>query len=601
MRRIRSAKRRIIVLPLVISLAVFMFSGCGAGSETSGTPEPSPAPASTPDQSPTPASTPDQTPQTGDSGNKKPKGPVYEPIGSSLAKAYSDYFLIGTIYTPNTLVDPEKSLVLDQFNCITPENIMKPEGMQPTEGYFSFALPDAMVKFAEENNLKVVGHTLVWHQQSGRFLGQTSDREKAIEQLCNHITTVVSNYKGRIMSWDVVNEAVKDGAPLPADGDWTKCLRETQWLRSIGPDYIEMAFRFAHEADPDAKLYYNDYNLNDKTKATVVHAMVKDLKEQGVPIHGIGMQGHYSTDISITSVENSIRMFSELGVEVSITELDVTVNNASGSLTREQEVRQAIVYAKLFKLFKEYKDDIVRVTFWGTVDNKSWRSDKFPCLFNRDYTPKEAYYAVLDPEKYLADHGVSGVTTEKAVKKAQAMYGTPSIDGEKEKLWDKCPEIQVNNAIMAWEGAKGVARVLWDENFVYCLVEVEDPVLNKDSANPYEHDSIEVFLDQNNGKTSFYEDDDGHYRVNFEGYETFGNIPKKEGFKSAAKITPNGYIVELAIPLVKPASEGMVMGFDVQINDSDDTGTRVSIMKFSDLTDNTWQSLENIADLELVK
>lgn len=591
------ANNKLIILFLIISLTLFVFSGCGADNQASGTPESSPTPASTPDPSATPVPTPDPSSQTGDSGNQK-KGPVYEPIGSSLAKAYSDYFLIGTIYTPNTLVDPEKSLVLDQFNCITPENIMKPEGMQPTEGYFAFALPDAMLKFAEESNIKVVGHTLVWHQQSGRFLGQTSDREKAIEQLRNHINTVVSNYKGRIISWDVVNEAVKDGAPLPADGDWTKCLRETQWLRSIGPDYIEMAFRFAHEADPDAKLYYNDYNLNDKTKATVVHAMVKDLKEQGVPIHGIGMQGHYSTDISITSVENSIRMFSELGVEVSITELDVTVNGASKSLTKEQEVRQAMVYARLFELFKQYKDNIVRVTFWGTVDSKSWRSDKFPCLFNRDYTPKEAYYAVLDPEKYLADHGVA---VEKVVKKTQAMYGTPKIDGVREALWDKCPEIQVNNAIMAWEGAKGVVRVLWDENFVYCLIEVEDPILNKDSANPYEHDSVEIFLDQNNGKTSFYEDDDGHYRVNFEGDETFGNIPEKEGFKSAAKVTPNGYLVEMAIPLVKPASEGMVMGFDAQINDSNDAGTRVSITKFSDLTDSTWQNLGSIADLELVK
>ena len=358
--RIRSSKSKIIVLSLVISLTAFMLSGCGADGQTSGTPQPSPAPASTPDPTPTPTS----TPESGDSGSKKPKGPVYEPTGSSLAEAYSDYFLIGTIYTPNTLIDPEKSLVLDQFNCITPENIMKPEGMQPSEGYFGFALPDTMLKFTEENNLKVVGHTLVWHQQSGRFLGQTSDREKAIEQLRNHITTVVSNYKGRIMVWDVVNEAVKDDWPLPPDGDWTKCLRETQWLRSIGPDYIEMAFRFAHEADPDAKLYYNDYNLNVNTKATVVNAMVKDLLEKGVPIHGIGMQGHYSTDVSISSVENSIKMFSQLGVEVSISELDVTVNNASGSLTREQEVRQAIVYAKLFKLFKEYKDAIVRVTFW---------------------------------------------------------------------------------------------------------------------------------------------------------------------------------------------------------------------------------------------
>lgn len=403
MQRGSFVRSRSLILFLIISLFVFMLSGCGADNQTSATPTPEPSTA------PTPTPTPEPSPETIDSGSNKPKGPVYEPIGSSLAEAYSDYFLIGTIYTPNTLVDPERSLVIEQFNCITPENIMKPESMQPSEGYFAFALPDAMLKFAEENNIKVVGHTLVWHQQSGRFLGQTSDREKAIEQLRNHIMTVVGNYKGRIMSWDVVNEAIKDDTPLPADGDWTKCLRETQWLRSIGPDYIEMAFRFAHEADPDAKLYYNDYNMNDETKANVVYAMVKDLKAKGVPIHGIGMQGHYDTNVSIASVEKSIKKFSELGVEVSITELDISINDASvsKSLTEEQEVRQAIVYAKLFQLFKQYKDNIVRVTFWGTVDSKSWRRDKFPLLFRNDYTPKEAYFAILDPEKYLAEHGAA--------------------------------------------------------------------------------------------------------------------------------------------------------------------------------------------------
>lgn len=585
----RSAKSKLFLLSLVMSLAVFLFSGCGADSQTSGTPDPSQSEAA-----------PVQSSETGEPDNESPAPPSYEPAGFSLCDAYSDYFLLGTIYTPNTLSDPQKSLVLDHFNCITPENLMKPEYMQPTEGNFHFDEADTMVQFAEDNNLKLVGHTLVWHQQSGNWLGQNVSREEAIEQLRSHITNIVGRYKGKVMSWDVVNEAIADGVSLPSDGDWTKCLRQTQWLKSIGPDYIAMAFQFAHEADPDAKLYYNDYNLNENRKAAIAYAMVKDLKAQGVPISGIGMQGHYSTDVSVGSVENSLKMFSELGVEVSITELDVTVNNAGGAkaLTEDQEVKQAIVYAKLFKLFKEYKDTIARVTFWGNIDSASWRSDRFPCLFNGDYTPKEAAYAVLDPEKYLADHGVS---VEKTVKKAQALYGTPKIDGVKEELWDKCPEIAVNNPIMAWEGAKGVVRVLWDESYVYCFFEVEDDVLNKDSENPYEHDSIEIFLDQNNGKTPYYEEDDGQYRVNFEGYETFDHLPDKSGFKSAAKRTANGYLVELAIPLVKPASEGMVMGFDAQVNDSNDKGVRQSIMKFSDLTDNTWSTLENIADLELKK
>lgn len=390
----RPVKVRLVILWLVISLPALIFPGCGEEAGIPQVEEPSHA-----------ASASESTPESEVSSGAGESFPSYESSIFSLADAYSDYFLLGTIYTPKTLSDPEKSLVLGNFNCITPENIMKPEYMQPTEGNFNFTESDTMMQFAGENNLKVVGHTLVWHQQSGDWLGRNVTREEAIEQLRNHITSIVSRYRGKVLSWDVVNEAVDDGKSLPADGDWTKCLRETQWLSSIGPDYIALAFTFAHEADPDAKLYYNDYNLNDSKKAEVVCAMVRDLKSQGVPIDGIGMQGHYTTNVSVASVERSLKMFSELGVEVSISELDVAVNDAAGakSLTREQEIRQAVTYAKLFKVFKKYSDLIKRVTFWGTVDSASWRSDRFPCLFNGDYTPKEAVYAVLDPEKYLSD------------------------------------------------------------------------------------------------------------------------------------------------------------------------------------------------------
>lgn len=390
----RPVKVRLVILWLVISLPALIIPGCGEEAGIPQVEEPSHA-----------ASASESTPESEVSSGAGESFPSYESSIFSLADAYSDYFLLGTIYTPKTLSDPEKSLVLGNFNCITPENIMKPEYMQPTEGNFNFTESNTMMQFAGENNLKVVGHTLVWHQQSGDWLGRNVTREEAIEQLRNHITSIVSRYRGKVLSWDVVNEAVDDGKSLPADGDWTKCLRETQWLSSIGPDYIALAFTFAHEADPDAKLYYNDYNLNDSKKAEVVCAMVRDLKSQGVPIDGIGMQGHYTTNVSVASVERSLKMFSELGVEVSISELDVAVNDAAGakSLTREQEIRQAVTYAKLFKVFKKYSDLIKRVTFWGTVDSASWRSDRFPCLFNGDYTPKEAVYAVLDPEKYLSD------------------------------------------------------------------------------------------------------------------------------------------------------------------------------------------------------
>ncbi len=522
------------------------------------------------------------------------------PTEFSLMDVYKDDFMLGTIYTDANRSGKDMELTLKHFNTITPENIMKPEYMQPQKGSFYYTESDAMMKFAQENSLNVIGHTLAWHQQTGNWLGQTTDRDEAIEQLRSHITNIVSNYKGKLVAWDVVNEAVEDNKTLPENGDWTTCLRKTQWLQSIGPDYIAMAFRFAREADPDLKLYYNDYNLDNKQKADVVHAMVKDLREQGVPIDGIGMQGHYTVSTSAGAVKSNIQLFASLGVEVSITELDVAVNgaNATTGLTKDQEIRQGVAYARLFKVFKECKDSITRVTFWGYLDSRSWRSDRFPCLFNADYTPKQAAYAVLDPEKYLSLHD----TTYKApVRAANAKYGTPTIDAEIDELWNSCTAEAVNVPVMAWEGAKGSVRMLWDEAFVYVLFEVTDSVLNKLSENVYEHDSIEIFLGQSNNKDVFYGTDDGQYRVNFEGEESFGTIPDKTGFQSAAKLIDGGYLVELAIPLVSPAKEGSKMGFDAQVNDSDASGARVSIMKFCDPSDNSYQSPEKWGELLLTK
>ena len=545
------------------------------------TPSPAPTPIMTPAPMPAPAA-------TGESW----------PADFSLKDAYKDYFLLGTIYTPASLAGEDKALTLKQFNVITPENILKPEDVQPTEGNFTFGDTDAMMQFARDNGIQVAGHTLAWYQQTPAWMG-LGGRDKAIAQLKNHIETVVGRYKGQMLSWDVVNEAVADDMALPADGDWTKCLRNTRWLASIGPDYIKMAFEFAHEADPTAKLYYNDYNLDVKSKADVVAAMVGDLRSQGVPIDGIGMQGHYNTDTSAKSVQYSLDLFKKLGVEASITELDVSVANAAATgLTQKQEIQQAVVYAQLFDLFKQYKGFIRRVTFWGYVDNKSWRSEYFPCLFNADFSPKQAAYAVLDPEKYLDLHKDM---LPAGPNMATAKYGTPVIDGEIDGIWADCPVSQVDIPNMAWEGAKGTVRLLWDDSFVYVLFEVQDPVLNNSSLNAYEQDSVEVFLDQKGDGGTSYGADDGQYRVSYTGRETFGAVPNAQGFKSAAKVTDGGYLVELAIPLVVKPADGMVMGFDAQVNDSDANGTRQSIMKFNDPTNNSYLSPEKWGRLKLVK
>jgi endo-1,4-beta-xylanase len=525
---------------------------------------------------------------------------AYEwPEDFSLFEAYKDDFLIGTIYT-DAARSEDKDLILKHFNVITPENLMKPQYMQPKEGNFNYKESDIMISFAEENDISVVGHTLAWHQQSGRWMGvNVGVRQEAIEQLKSHIMNVAGNYKGRIIAWDVVNEAINDGVTLPKDGDWTKCLRQTQWLNSIGPDYLAMAFTFAREADPDAKLYYNDYNLNNKSKADIVYAMVKDFQVQGIPIDGIGMQGHYDVDTSVGTVEYSLNRFSELGVEVSITELDIGVNGAAPTgLTKEQEIAQANKYAELFILLKDYSDIIERVTFWGYTDHKSWRSDRFPCLFNKDNSPKEAVYAVLEPEMYLFLNKTDSVL-EPGIAKAK--YGTPTIDAEVDDIWNSAEAVNVDKSITAWEGAKGTVKHLWDEKYVYALFEVSDTLLNRDSNNDYEQDSVEIFLDQYNDKTAYYDIDDGQYRVNYEGNSSFGSKPDTPGFTAKAKKTGDGYIVEMAIPLLEEPKEGTVMGFDAQINDSNEFGVRQSIAKFNDPTDNSWQSTELWGELLLEK
>ena len=510
--------------------------------------------------------------------------------GVSLKELYNDYFMIGTIYTETIDSGRDNALIKQHFNIMTPENLMKPEYMQRPQGTFNFGTSDHMMSIAERDGIKVVGHTLAWHSQSGDFLGILNKegnpvtREEAIEQLRDHIYNVAGRYTGQIHSWDVLNEAIRDSVALPENGDWTQCLRDTQWLRSIGPDYVAMAFRFAHEADPEALLYYNDYGLDSANKSEIVAAMVADLRSQGVPIHGIGMQGHYNTGTSLESVRNSLERFSQIeGIVVSVTELDVGVPNTNSMLSAKNEKKQALFYAKLFQIYKEYADLIERVTFWGYRDDTSWRKEECPLLFNRDLTPKEAFFALMDPDAYIA---AAEEEEEVTVRRASASQGTPEIDGKKDTVWlmSSIP-YNISTPLYAYQGATGTVRLLWDENCLYAMFEVKDSILNTDAVNKYEQDSIELFLDENNMKTDYYTTAAGHYRVNCKGELSFGTVPTEQGVKAVAVETANGYIIEMAIPLKYTPAAGMIFGFEAQINDSNDLGGRQSIMKFNDVTD----------------
>ncbi len=590
-------KKKIQVLLSVLG-AAFILAACNnsrsVDTDITPTSAEKPTISQSPDATSTPApeltATPLPTPTTIATPTPRP-----DITDVSLKEIYKDYFMLGTIYNPGIESGPDGELVTKHFNIITPENLMKPEYMQPKEGTFNFASSDRMMLVADVYGFKVVGHTLAWHNQSGTWLGrknaqgQPVTREEAIEQLKNHIYGVAGQYKGQIHSWDVLNEAINDGVKLPLDGDWTKCLRKTQWTDSIGSDYVAMAFQFAHEADPDALLYYNDYNLNNHDKAEIVAAMVTDLRSQGVPIHGIGMQGHYSTDTTISSVRSSLKMFSQIeGIVVSVTELDVGVPGSNHSLSSKNEKKQALFYAKLFSLYKEYSDLIERVTFWGYRDDTSWRSENCPMIFDKNLEAKEAFYALMDPEAYIA---AADQDPTPEPRMAEAYPGTPVIDGQKDPIWLKDARAYViDTPLFAWQGAKGTVRLLWDECYVYALFEIEDSVLNASSPNSYEQDSIEIFLDEENKKEDYYTDAAGQYRVNYKGELSFGTVPTERGVEAAASLTDKGYIVEIAIPLVRNAAQGMIFGFDAQINDSNAQGSRQSVMKFNDPTDNSYAS-----------
>ncbi|HLX71062.1 MAG TPA: endo-1,4-beta-xylanase [Verrucomicrobiae bacterium] len=336
-----------------------------------------------------------------------------------LNNAFAGKFLIGTAGdVPRGYSESELANIKANYNIITPENSMKPQPTHPEEDRYNWATPDAMVQWCASNHIKVWGHTLAWHAQTARWFfqgtnGEPVTREVAMERLKNHILTEVGRYKGRVYGWDVVNEAINDSG-----GGTTENLRNSSWLRAIGPDYITMAFKWAHEADPQALLFYNDYNIDSDTNLdlgsaqyTGKHAssmlLLKRLLKDGAPINGVGIQGHWHLYTSTPDVEKAIADYASLGLKVSISELDVTATGSNSGafpggggggepISAEAFQQQARVYAKLFDVFNRHANAMSRVTFWGISDRRSWRSGQRPLVFDAQLQPKPALFAILD-------------------------------------------------------------------------------------------------------------------------------------------------------------------------------------------------------------
>ena len=342
---------------------------------------------------------------------------------TELKDIFKSDFLIGVALNRRQFTEEDKRglpIIQAHFNSISPENQLKWQYVHPLAGKYDFTGADQFVSYGEKHQMVVIGHTLVWHRQTPDWVfrddaGKTVDRDTLLARMKDHIQTVVGRYKGRIKGWDVVNEAVE------ADGS----MRQSPWLKIIGKDYVAKAFEFAHEADPNAELYYNDFSLENAPKRAGAVRLIENLKKLGVPIAGIGLQGHNRLDWpSIAEQDATISTFAKLGLRVNITELDLDVlpvvsedigprlkltdelqaklNPFRSGLTTSVEAEQGKRYADLFNVYLKYRNVIDRVTFWGVTDGDSWLNNwpvrgrtNYPLLFDRKGEPKAAFAAVV--------------------------------------------------------------------------------------------------------------------------------------------------------------------------------------------------------------
>jgi endo-1,4-beta-xylanase len=341
----------------------------------------------------------------------------------TLKKAYEGKFYIGAaLNTPQIKGTDTASLAVikQHFNSIVAENCMKNQVIHPHQNQYNFELSDQFVAFGEQNNMFIIGHTLAWHSQVAPWFfvdeqGNKVSRDTLINRLKDHIYTIVGRYRGRVHGWDVVNEALDD----------REGIRKSPWTEIIGDDFIELAFKFAHEADPNAELYYNDYNLYDSRKRAECVKLVQNLQQKGIKIDAVGEQGHYGLGSpDIKEVEASILAFSQLGVKVMITELDITVLPFPGNLSAEVtmsyqndpsynpypsglpdsvQLQLTQRYTDLFKLFLTHDDKITRVTFWGVNDASNWKNNwpirgrtDYPMIFDRNNQPKPVVAEILN-------------------------------------------------------------------------------------------------------------------------------------------------------------------------------------------------------------
>ena len=665
---------------------------------------------------------------------------------TALQDAYADEFKIGCAVAGAEFTQgATKDLILKHYNSVTIGNELKPEsvldqtatlnymnenGGDQTNPQVSLKQAAGMLKFCEDNGLDLRGHVLVWHSQTpdwffkenydadGAFVSPEIMDKRMENYIKNVMNAIATQYpKLHVYAWDVVNEAASDSGTMRNAGAYSQGDGSSGWVSVYGDQsYIKKAFEYARKYAPkDCKLFYNDYNEYSDAKSAYIRKEILQPLVDAKLIDGMGMQSHIGmSSPSIEQYENAMQAYSDMGLEIQVTELDVSLR----SDTREDMLALAERYRQCFAMYKRMKDSGVNlsaVILWGITDSTSWIGG-YPLLFDKDYQAKDAYYAVIDtdakvqmiqnaktyitddtqlafdaqaynamgamgtfkaawyrdtltlqvyaagdgtvtvysdllhkPETYdvrkglnrlevsfahvdrnlepgdsigfdmSIDLGTGGINWNSMKETpdpdsygkltlcelpaiANATKGTITVDGTIDAAWEDALSVPIDTFSMGTTGAAGTAKLLWDKDNLYVLAEVKDPVLSKASANVYEQDTVEIFLDENNRKTTSYEADDIQVRVNFDNEKSVTDGLSTDRFTSATKKTADGYIVELAIPSTLGGfTAGQIVGFDAQINDDGDgEGKRTAISNWYDLSGMGYTDVSGLGLLKLL-
>ncbi|WP_281890509.1 endo-1,4-beta-xylanase [Paenibacillus sp. YYML68] len=484
----------------------------------------------------------------------------------SLHQTVAPYFDMGAAIELLQLDGKHSELLRRHFNSITAENEMKPIRLQPQEGTFTFENADKFVNYAVANQMKVRGHALVWHYGTGDWFFKdvngndmtptAENKALLLQRMENHIRTVVGRYKDSVYAWDVVNEVIDASQP---DG-----MRRTKWFEITGLDFIRTAFRVTREVAPNAMLYINEFStVKDPKKRQFLYNLVQQLKNEGVPIDGVGHQMHVDlTNPDPSGIGETVMLFAGLGLDNHITELDVSIyvnnsdpwpENVQGS-SRDTVPQSVLVehghrMKRLFDEYKKFSNYISSVTTWGLADDYSWLSKSrldAPLLFDYDLQAKYAYWGIVDPS-----------TLPPLIQTVSSSQGTPVIDGQKDLLWRALSVTSLRDD----EELAGTVQTSWDANYLYVIAESHDTTVNAT-------DAIELYMDRNNDKTTTYGSDDSHYTFYRNGTSS-GNVA------FSVVETEAGFRIEAEIPLQTAGVIGKKIGFDIRLTDAA-TGKLVS-------------------------